>query len=68
MCVLNLFAKINDIFKELLFILAKTADELLKKQIDWAKALPFAPQISLKDHINLLMNTWFHFVAIFSRI
>jgi len=43
---------------ELLFILAKTADELLKKQIDWAKALPFAPQISLKDHITLLMNTW----------
>ena len=38
--------------------LAKTADELLRRQIDWAKALPFSSEISLHDHTTLLMSTW----------
>lgn len=62
----------------LMMTLAKTADELLRRQIDWAKALPFSSEISLHDHTTLLMSTWaetmllssltIHHQAIFDRL
>jgi hypothetical protein len=44
--------------EELLMLLAKCADEMLVRQTNWIKKLPFYEKLSVKDHITLLTTTW----------